>query len=151
MQQLFQCPNCAAPVAFGVRFCGNCGAQLKWPTQHQPPSPPQYQQQMQPPRSYQEKQQCGYGHGQVKVEQEKPKQTTNPIVEGIRWIFFLFVMLPIFVVLLFWWYFRCFVGGATGNLAFDTGRFVGGIAALLLLGWFITWLTKKRNKGDNRG
>ena len=40
MQQQYQCPNCKAPVAFGMRFCGNCGMQLNWPTQQHilPPS-----------------------------------------------------------------------------------------------------------------
>jgi uncharacterized membrane protein YhaH (DUF805 family) len=28
MQQWYKCPNCGAPVAFGVKFCGNCGAQI---------------------------------------------------------------------------------------------------------------------------
>jgi uncharacterized membrane protein YhaH (DUF805 family) len=28
LQQWYQCPNCGAPVAFGTRFCGNCGAQI---------------------------------------------------------------------------------------------------------------------------
>lgn len=35
MQQWYQCPNCGAPVALGVRFCGNCGVQLNWPAQQQ--------------------------------------------------------------------------------------------------------------------
>lgn len=47
MQQWYQCPNCRAPVAFGVRFCGNCGMQLNWPTQQQMQPPRQYQQQIQ--------------------------------------------------------------------------------------------------------
>jgi tetratricopeptide (TPR) repeat protein len=40
MSQRFSCPNCGAPVAFGARFCGNCGTQLNWPAQGQvqPPS-----------------------------------------------------------------------------------------------------------------
>jgi hypothetical protein len=33
MQQGYQCPNCGAQIAFGVRFCGNCGIELSWPTQ----------------------------------------------------------------------------------------------------------------------
>jgi hypothetical protein len=33
VSQQFSCPNCNAPVALGVRFCGNCGTQLNWPTQ----------------------------------------------------------------------------------------------------------------------
>lgn len=63
MQQWYQCPRCGAPVAFGVRFCGNCRTQLNWPTQQQQPlqqyqpppqqpiQTPQYQQQA--PPSYQ--------------------------------------------------------------------------------------------------
>lgn len=35
MQQWCQCPRCGTPVAFGTRFCGNCGMQLNWPTQQQ--------------------------------------------------------------------------------------------------------------------
>jgi len=48
MQQLYQCSNCGSQVAFGIKFCGNCGTQLNWPTQSpptQPPPPqPQYQE-----------------------------------------------------------------------------------------------------------
>jgi hypothetical protein len=33
MQQWYQCPTCGGQVAFGTRFCGNCGVQLNWPTQ----------------------------------------------------------------------------------------------------------------------
>jgi hypothetical protein len=47
MHQQYQCSNCGAPVAFGMRFCGRCGVQLNWPTQQQPP--PSYQQQTQRP------------------------------------------------------------------------------------------------------
>ena len=35
MQQQYRCPNCGTPVAFGVRFCGNCGTQFNWSTQQQ--------------------------------------------------------------------------------------------------------------------
>lgn len=35
MLQWYQCPNCGAPLAFGARFCGNCGTQIEWPTQQQ--------------------------------------------------------------------------------------------------------------------
>lgn len=42
MQQPYQCPNCGYPVAFGARFCGNCGTPLTW--QQQTPPPPVYQQ-----------------------------------------------------------------------------------------------------------
>jgi hypothetical protein len=48
MQQQYQCPNCGVLVAFGVRFCGNCGTQLNWPTQQVQPSL-QFQQQIQQP------------------------------------------------------------------------------------------------------
>jgi hypothetical protein len=33
MSQQLSCPNCGSPVTFGVRFCGNCGTGLSWPTQ----------------------------------------------------------------------------------------------------------------------
>jgi len=35
MQQWYQCPSCGATVAFGIKFCGNCGAQLNWPVGQQ--------------------------------------------------------------------------------------------------------------------
>ena len=48
MQQTFRCPNCGAPVAYGAKFCGNCGTPLNWqPTQPQMQPPPVYQQQQQ--------------------------------------------------------------------------------------------------------
>lgn len=37
MQQWYQCPRCGSPVAFGVRFCGNCGTELNWPMQQTQP------------------------------------------------------------------------------------------------------------------
>lgn len=45
MQQWYQCPRCSIQVAFGTRFCGNCGTQLNWPVQQQAQPPPVYQQQ----------------------------------------------------------------------------------------------------------
>ena len=45
MQQ-YQCSNCGAQVAFGARFCGNCGIPPNW-------------QQMQPPPVYQQWQRAG--------------------------------------------------------------------------------------------
>jgi len=57
MQQGYQCPTCGAQVAFGARFCANCGIQLNWPAQQQMQPPPQYQQQVQPPPVYQQRQQ----------------------------------------------------------------------------------------------
>lgn len=45
MSQQFSCPSCGLPVAFGSRFCGNCGTELNWPTQQpQPPLVYQHQQ-----------------------------------------------------------------------------------------------------------
>jgi len=44
MQQWYNCPKCGCQVTFGLRFCGNCGAQLNWPTQ----------QQIQPVNSYEQ-------------------------------------------------------------------------------------------------
>lgn len=132
MQQWYQCPTCGGQVAYGTRFCVNCGVQLNWPTQ----------QQTQPPPSYQEKQQRGYEQGQAKAEQEKPKQSTNPVVEGFKWIGCLFFTL-IFIGFLF------MLMGTTGDIFFDIGRYGGIIVGLLLIGWFISWLTKKRKtKGD---
>ena len=49
MQQWYQCPRCGTQVAYGTRFCGNCGMQMNWPTQWTQP-PPIYQQQ--PPREW---------------------------------------------------------------------------------------------------
>ena len=39
MQQWYQCPNCSSQVTFGMRFCGNCGTQLNWPTQQHQTEP----------------------------------------------------------------------------------------------------------------
>jgi len=44
MQQQYHCPKCRAPVAFGMRFCSNCGVQLNWPTQQQVQQPSQSEQ-----------------------------------------------------------------------------------------------------------
>ena len=33
MQQMYQCSSCGTPIAYGTRFCGNCGVQLTWTTQ----------------------------------------------------------------------------------------------------------------------
>ncbi len=45
MWQGFNCPSCGTPVAFGIRFCTNCGTQLNW--QQQTPPPPVYHGQQQ--------------------------------------------------------------------------------------------------------
>jgi len=74
MQQWYQCPSCGAPVAFGVRFCGNCGTQLNWPTQ----------QQMQPPPSYQQsQQQRSYEYGQARTKQ---RRTSSWLIVSIAFI-----------------------------------------------------------------
>ena len=39
MQQMYSCPNCGAQIAFGVRFCGNCGTAVSWPEQQPGRSP----------------------------------------------------------------------------------------------------------------
>ncbi|MFC2050013.1 zinc ribbon domain-containing protein [Chloroflexota bacterium] len=68
MQQWYQCPNCGAPVAFGVGFCGNCGAQLNWLTQQTQPPPPYPEQQRQ---------------GDYRYGQQIPKpRKTNPLLIG---------------------------------------------------------------------
>jgi len=30
-RQTYRCPNCGSPVAFGVKFCVNCGTSIDWP------------------------------------------------------------------------------------------------------------------------
>ena len=30
MWQTYFCPNCRARIAYGYRFCGNCGVKLDW-------------------------------------------------------------------------------------------------------------------------
>lgn len=44
MSQRLSCPNCGSPVAFGARFCGNCGTGLSWSTQQQLQHPSQSEQ-----------------------------------------------------------------------------------------------------------
>lgn len=68
MQQWYQCPRCSTQVAYGTRFCGNCGMQLNWPVQ-----------QTQPPPPYPEQQRQGYyRYGQQIPEPRK----TNPLLIG---------------------------------------------------------------------
>jgi len=49
MQQMYSCPNCNYPVAFGTKFCTNCGTPLMWQPQPPPPTllPKEQQQQEQ--------------------------------------------------------------------------------------------------------
>jgi hypothetical protein len=37
MQRMYFCPNCRAPVAYGYRFCSNCGVKLEWLIQQMMP------------------------------------------------------------------------------------------------------------------
>lgn len=46
MQQTCRCPRCSGAVAFGARFCANCGTPLQWQQQTQPPPVYQGQQQL---------------------------------------------------------------------------------------------------------
>lgn len=78
MQQWYQCPNCGAQVAFGVRFCDNCGTPLNWPTQQQTQLPSSYQQQQK---------QWNYGYGQQRPKQKK----TN----GWLVVFFAFIAIVV--------------------------------------------------------
>lgn len=66
---MYSCPNCNAPVAFGVRFCTNCGTPLNWPSQPQMQRPPAYQQQ---PQQWQ------HGYGEQRPERKK----TSPWLIG---------------------------------------------------------------------
>jgi flagellar basal body-associated protein FliL len=72
MQQWYQCPRCGAPVAFGVKFCGNCRTQLNWPTQQQ--QPPQYQTPQQPPPQYQQQYQQPPQYQRPQQQSEPPKK-----------------------------------------------------------------------------
>lgn len=63
MQQWYRCPQCGASVAFGIRFCGNCGIRLSWPTQQQMSH-----------QSYQQSQQKHYNNSQ---ETSNHKKTGN--------------------------------------------------------------------------
>jgi hypothetical protein len=79
MQQWYQCPRCGAPVAFGCRFCTNCGTQLNWPTQ-----------QIQPPPVYQHpQQQWNYGYRQPGKE---PKKTSSWLIGCLGLIAIVFLI-----------------------------------------------------------
>jgi hypothetical protein len=80
MQQWYQCPRCGAPVAFGTRFCGNCGTQLNWPTQQQIQPPPVYQQ---------TQQQSEYGYRQPRKE---PKKTSPSLIGCLAFIAIAFLI-----------------------------------------------------------
>ena len=49
---MYSCPICGAPVAFGVRFCDNCGTPLNWQTQQQSQPPPVHRQPQQQSSSW---------------------------------------------------------------------------------------------------
>jgi hypothetical protein len=41
MEQIYNCASCGAPITFGEKYCGECGALLDWSfLQTAPPSPP---------------------------------------------------------------------------------------------------------------
>ncbi|TSA58194.1 zinc ribbon domain-containing protein [bacterium] len=61
MEQMYSCPGCGAQVAFGVRFCTNCGTTLNWPTQQQTQPPPVYQQQQRRGQGYKMMEKAGRG------------------------------------------------------------------------------------------
>lgn len=42
MQQMYSCPSCGSPVAYGQAACPNCHTVFNWPASPTPP-PPQYQ------------------------------------------------------------------------------------------------------------
>lgn len=73
MQQRYQCIKCGAPLAYGVEYCGNCGTQLNWSTQHQRQPPPTY-----PSGNYPIQQQR---HNESKQESSEKKKT-NPWLLG---------------------------------------------------------------------
>jgi zinc-ribbon domain len=85
------CPNCGAPIAFGQRFCTNCGTVLE--AQPQPPSqygeqPPaqnyQYQQAWQSPSYAQQQQMPPY--------MQQPQQRQSPIAEALGALGLLFLL-----------------------------------------------------------
>jgi hypothetical protein len=69
MQQWYQCPRCSTQVAYGTKFCGNCGTQLNWPTQQQ--QPPNYQPPQQPPPQHQQQYQQPVGYQQQLRKNER--------------------------------------------------------------------------------
>jgi cytoskeletal protein RodZ len=71
MQQTYQCPLCRAPVAFGAKFCTNCGATLNWAAPQQIP---------QPPPVYQQPQQMYHSYVQ---QPPKPKKTSPRLIVSI--------------------------------------------------------------------
>jgi hypothetical protein len=54
MQQMYSCPNCRIPIAYGQTYCENCKTVLNWPSS---PTPPQFQSS---PYQYPNRQQQGY-------------------------------------------------------------------------------------------
>jgi hypothetical protein len=39
MERFYLCSNCGTPVAYGYRFCVNCGSKLDWILTQIPPNP----------------------------------------------------------------------------------------------------------------
>jgi hypothetical protein len=66
MENMYYCPQCGAPVAYGAHFCSNCGTTLDWTGQPIPPPPP--------PQSYDYQ----YPDEQGAWDQEQPPYGQQP-------------------------------------------------------------------------
>ena len=124
MQQWYQCPRCSAQVAYGTRFCGNCGTQLNWPTQQQTQPPPPYKQQR-IQQSYQcsscgspnafGQQFCGACGKPLALRSEEKRRGTSP------WL----IILVVFIAVVF-------IGGGL-LLAHDTSTSTSSLSSNLLI------------------
>ena len=78
MWPIYFCPGCRAQVAYGDRFCGNCGTNLSCVIQQVPPQPlpPPYDYRYpnQPPRYYQP----SYDQASVPVNPDQCQQGYVP-------------------------------------------------------------------------
>jgi hypothetical protein len=94
MQQMYSCPNCRAPVAYGQPYCTNCNAVLTWPT---PSTQGQYQssssqysnqqqwgQQQQWNQQSQGNQQAGWGYQGQQQQQEEEKPDLLQLIKDNR-------------------------------------------------------------------
>ena len=129
MQQQYQCPNCGAQVAFGVRSCGACGMQLNW--QQQTPPPPVYQQpvnnQQQVPPYYQQ-------HPSYPLQQQ---YRMNWLQRHLNWTTFL---ITVFIYLVL-----TFVVVVNGD---SEGAFVNITAVLLFVASFFAygWVLRRKSR-----
>lgn len=84
MQQMYYCPNCNYSIAFGARYCGNCGTPLNWSPPQQIQPPPFYSQ----PCGYQQtqwdyQQMPSYQQQQYEYKETRPRQqTTTSLLTG---------------------------------------------------------------------